>query len=189
MDSSPSGSSVRGVSQARILEWVATSFSMGSSWPRDWTWVSCIGRQRILYCWAAWEAQYFLYYVENPAPFSPFTFVFKYSQWRVVINRGNNHISFVLLIVPAVSFPKKPNTARIADLYIFPSWKKSLQMSYSYFSSEMRLLEAKGNISKVKQDSGLLATALSIELAWPHLWSCSVFWPFCPKYGLAWPLS
>ena len=45
--SSP-GSSVHGISQARILEWVAISFSRGSSWPRDWTHVSFIGKQ-ILY--------------------------------------------------------------------------------------------------------------------------------------------
>ena len=32
-----------GFSQARILEWVAISFSRGSSWPRDWTHVSCLG--------------------------------------------------------------------------------------------------------------------------------------------------
>ena len=44
---SPPGSSVHGISQARILEWVAISYSRGSSWPRDWTHVSgvsCIGR-------------------------------------------------------------------------------------------------------------------------------------------------
>ena len=39
------GSSVCGISQARILEWVAISFSRGSSWPRDQTHVSCFGRQ------------------------------------------------------------------------------------------------------------------------------------------------
>ena len=39
-DCSPPGSSVHGISQARILGWVAISFSRGSSWPRDWTWVS-----------------------------------------------------------------------------------------------------------------------------------------------------
>ena len=48
-------SSVHGISQARILEWVAISFSRGSSWPRNWTCVSCIGRQ-ILYCWATRKA-------------------------------------------------------------------------------------------------------------------------------------
>ena len=34
------GSSVQGILQARILEWVAISFSRGSSWPGDWTPVS-----------------------------------------------------------------------------------------------------------------------------------------------------
>ena len=38
--SSPPGSSVHGVLQARILQWVAISFSRGPSWLRDWTWVS-----------------------------------------------------------------------------------------------------------------------------------------------------
>ena len=41
-DCSPPGSSVHGISQARILEWVATSSSRGSSRPRDWTQVSSI---------------------------------------------------------------------------------------------------------------------------------------------------
>ena len=40
MDCSPPGSSVRGILQARILEWVAISFSRGSPQPRDRTWVS-----------------------------------------------------------------------------------------------------------------------------------------------------
>ena len=42
MDHSPPGSSVHGVLQARILEWVAYPFSRGSSQPRDQTWVSRI---------------------------------------------------------------------------------------------------------------------------------------------------
>ena len=42
IDCSLPGSSVHGALQARILEWVAMTFSRGSSWPRDPTWVSCI---------------------------------------------------------------------------------------------------------------------------------------------------
>ena len=42
MDCSPSGSFVHGILQARVLEWVAISFSRGSSQPRNLTWVSCI---------------------------------------------------------------------------------------------------------------------------------------------------
>ena len=48
VDCSPPGSSVRGILQARILKWVAVSFSRGSSQPRNQTWVSYICRQ-ILY--------------------------------------------------------------------------------------------------------------------------------------------
>ena len=55
MDCSPLGSSVHGISQARILEWIAISLAKGSSWPRDWTHVSCTGRL-VLYHWATKEA-------------------------------------------------------------------------------------------------------------------------------------
>ena len=40
MDCNPPGSSVHGILQARILEWVAIPFSRRSSQPRDQTWVS-----------------------------------------------------------------------------------------------------------------------------------------------------
>ena len=42
MDYNPPGSSVRGIFQASILKWVITSFSIGSSQPRDRTRVSWI---------------------------------------------------------------------------------------------------------------------------------------------------
>ena len=42
MECSLAGSSVHGILQARIVEWVAISYSRGSSWPRDQTQVSCI---------------------------------------------------------------------------------------------------------------------------------------------------
>ena len=54
-DCSPPGSFVHGTSEARILEWVAISFFRGSSWPRDRTRISCIGRW-IFYYWASREA-------------------------------------------------------------------------------------------------------------------------------------
>jgi len=69
MDCSPPGSSVHGIIQARILEWVAISFCRESSQPRDQTYisyVSCTGRCIIrfglfvclfVYYWATWEAK------------------------------------------------------------------------------------------------------------------------------------
>jgi len=58
IDSSPPGSSVHGILQGRILEWVAISSFRGSSQPRDQnciSWVSSTGRQ-ILYHWVSWES-------------------------------------------------------------------------------------------------------------------------------------
>ena len=56
IDRSPPGSSVHGILQARMLEWVAVSSSRGSSWPRDWTWVSWMAG-RLFTVWAFWGAQ------------------------------------------------------------------------------------------------------------------------------------
>ena len=44
MDHSPPGSSVHGIIQAGILEWVAMLSSRRSSWPKDWAYISCISR-------------------------------------------------------------------------------------------------------------------------------------------------
>ena len=52
MDCSLPGSSVHGILQPRILEWVALPFSRGSSLPRDWTcvsYVSCTGKLVLYY--------------------------------------------------------------------------------------------------------------------------------------------
>ena len=64
MDCSPPGSYVHGTFQARMLEWVAISFSRGSSQPRDRTrvgilisCVSCIGKQILYHC-TTWKVPF-----------------------------------------------------------------------------------------------------------------------------------
>ena len=54
MDCSLPSSSVHGILQARILEWVAISISRGSSWPRNWAQVCCIA-DRFFTIWATRE--------------------------------------------------------------------------------------------------------------------------------------
>ena len=56
VDCSPPGSSVHGIFQARLLEWVAISFSRGPSRPRYRTWVSRIAGRRFT-LWSTREAQ------------------------------------------------------------------------------------------------------------------------------------
>ena len=50
MDCSPPCSSVHGILQARILEWIAMPFSRGSFWPKDWTQVFCVAGRFITIC-------------------------------------------------------------------------------------------------------------------------------------------
>ena len=49
MDCSPPGSTVQGIFQARILEWIAIPFSRGYSQPRDQTLVSCIAARLFMF--------------------------------------------------------------------------------------------------------------------------------------------
>ena len=63
MDCSLRGSSVHGIFKARVLEWVAISFSRGSSQPRDQTQVSCIASR----CFTVWATEFpaFFVYLDN----------------------------------------------------------------------------------------------------------------------------
>ena len=75
-DCSSPGSSVHGIFQAWILEWVFVSLSRGSSWPRDRTWVSRVVDRRFT-VWATREAhnrmykpyKFFFLPLKNPFPF------------------------------------------------------------------------------------------------------------------------
>jgi len=62
LDYSPPGSSVHGILQARILEWVAIPFSRGSSQPRDWNWGSHIAG-RCFIIWVTREAHVYTSYI------------------------------------------------------------------------------------------------------------------------------
>ena len=64
MDWGLPGFFVHGIFQARILDWVAISFSRRSSWPREWTRVSCIvGR-----CFTIWATRKSTGIKQDPKP-------------------------------------------------------------------------------------------------------------------------
>ena len=86
MDCNLPGSSVHGILQARILEWIAICSSRGSSWLRDWTQVSCIAG-RFFTVWATREAL-------HPA-------VFHLPLWpfSVLLHSGHNyHFSSCIIL-------------------------------------------------------------------------------------------
>ena len=84
VDCSLPGSSVQGILQARILEWIAISFSRGSSWPRDWTQVSRIGGR----CFNLWATRDNSYRVFLPAMMSHTHGIF----WTWLIT--HSHVDF-----------------------------------------------------------------------------------------------
>ena len=97
MDCSLPGSSLHGILQARVLEWVAISFSRGSSQPRDWTRVSHIpGR-----CFNLWATISMLLSQSIPLSPSPTT--------TMSINKS---VLYVCVCTPALqigsSVPKRP---------------------------------------------------------------------------------
>ena len=68
MDCSPPGSSIHGNFQARILEWVAISFSRGYSPPRDQTHISrvCLLHcKQIFYLLSNWESPTSMDFIKN----------------------------------------------------------------------------------------------------------------------------
>ena len=68
IDCSPPGSSVHGISQARILEQAAISSSRESSWSRNWTHICCTGRRfftteppgKPLPQWHGWKSKFWI---------------------------------------------------------------------------------------------------------------------------------
>ena len=92
MDCSLPISFVHEISQARILKWIAISFSRGYSWLRDWTRVFCICRQ-VLYHWATWEPFFLTLFFSWHLPtcgdhlLVSYIFVFPHCSW---CSSGNN---------------------------------------------------------------------------------------------------
>ena len=72
MDCSPQGSSVHGISQARILEWAAISSSKGSFWIRDQTLVSWVGR--------------WIFFFTTELPGKTLYYIYFFLNWMFLLN-------------------------------------------------------------------------------------------------------
>ena len=100
MDCRLPNSSVHGILQARIQEWVAIPFFRGCSWPRDGTLVSCIAG-RFLYC---------LSHQGSP-------FIDKYVQIILSIDLWDIHFLLVPLHGLFFSFPKMLASELVGNCY------------------------------------------------------------------------
>ena len=96
MDCSPPGFFVHGIFQGRILAWVASSYSRGSSQPKNWTGVSCIsciGRW-IIWHWASWEAQSL--YINKRKNWESFLPVSPWNQIHSLIYPCNTYLNLIV---------------------------------------------------------------------------------------------
>ena len=76
VDCNSPGFSVHGILQARILEWIAISFSRGSSRPRDGNWISCIaGRYFIIWAIKLWGILAYPQVSSSPCGFKCFNWI------------------------------------------------------------------------------------------------------------------
>ena len=124
------GSSVHGIFQMRILEWVAISFSRGSSWPRNQIQVSCIAGRFFTY-WAMREAQGSKSSVHSK----------EHNQRTSVHNQGTNHLYIYLypfsLGAPLSPFysSRSPQSAALSSLcYIAGTHQLSILHDSVYMS-------------------------------------------------------
>ena len=113
---SPPGSSVHGILQARILEWVATPFSRGSSWPKNRTEVSCIAG-RFFTIWATRETHVWLISRVLIIDSYSFYLLFSVFLWRgwslklpappfLLISLSNYFLKEIFYNVPLISWNK-----------------------------------------------------------------------------------
>ena len=113
MNCSLPGSSAHGICLARILEWVVFSFYRGFSQHRDWTHISCIGRQ-IVYHWATSRK-----ILEGLTE--------KVDQWDVL---GTKHIELLLSLQSFFSL--------LRWVTVFPNWYPSNRLLPSHRDGEIR---------------------------------------------------
>ena len=100
-DCSPPGSSVHGILQARILEWVAMPPSRGSSGPKDQThisYISCIGSGFFF-----WEAPLF-------KDINPITDVLPFQSHLNLISSQRSHLQYCYIGIKALTKKKRAKT-------------------------------------------------------------------------------
>ena len=153
MDCSPPGSSVHGLFQARILEWVAIHFSRGSSRPRNRTWVSRIGGR---FFTSGRKGQRLLFFILAS---------FCYPEWAILT--GLLLFDLVFKTLP-LSGKKKKNRINHLPQSLVVIFDQIL--ASRYWSIEITPSEpVEGNVPEVYSKIPSLLTAIYLP-AQPSLW-------------------
>ena len=120
MDCSLPGSSVYGIFQAGILEWIAISFSRRSSQPRDWTRVSCIV-DRCFIVWATYMQICYITVINVMFPGMRF-----HLSWSKAKNKTKQNPSTLSIAKPSLPLPffshlGPSSCSEVPSLQLFPN--------------------------------------------------------------------
>ena len=113
MDCSLPGSSVHGILQARILEWVAILFSRASSQPRDKNWASCIAG-RFFTIWATDKSNILIWFNIKWCLMLIFNFINPWSFQPFAIFTGEPQEMVILEGFARPTFTSHPRPSRIS---------------------------------------------------------------------------
>ena len=159
MDCSQPGSSVHGISQARILEWVAISFFRSSSQLRDQTCVSCIA-DRFFTVWVTREAQtkdnqYKFIYAVNNIRLRKIKDTDGRDGWRKVMQeRIKNTIEHLCMV----------------ERFCHGS-EKTITVDFTWTKPNLLLLSKKVKVKVVQSCLTLCHCTQSTEFSRPEYWS------------------
>ena len=177
MDCSPPGSSVHGILQARILEWVAISSSRGSRWirdhthdliltwlpvspPRDGTRVSCL-----------------MYGQVGSLPLAP---PGKPTEWAGHLRSGERIYScYVFPICLTCTVLLNPHTLWVSLVSCGAGQSVTRACPLKCWATQLPLSETQEAALPLRPENGLCHFFHSTE----SLWSCSLSWLWAPPEG------
>ena len=134
MNCRPPGSSVHGILQARILKWLAISFSRGFSQPRDWTWVFPItGR-----CFTLWATRETLTNLDSILKSRDITLPAKVCQVKTMV--------FPVVMYGCEHWTVKKAERRI-DAFDLRCWRRLLRIPWTARRSNQSILKISPGIS------------------------------------------
>ena len=133
MDCSLSGSSVHGIFQARVLEWIAISFCRASSRPRDRTWVSHIAGR----CFTIWATK-LVTSKENWQGLIKWTIFLQKKEKKLKWHMGLwvlcHSLNFRKRIYLPDCIPKHKNSIHLQKIHSY-----SLYFAFIYFEKDIHL--------------------------------------------------
>ena len=169
MDCSPPGFSVHGISQGRILEWVAISFSKDSSWPRDRTCISCLAGG--------------FFTIEPPGKPQGIKKIIPKDQWFPALPAHENHLENCFFFFKSIFFKLKCNWFKM--LYWFLLYSKVVQL-YMHIYTLFKKYFSRCGLSWDIEYSSLCYRAEPCCLSVLHI-IASMCWPHIPTPFLLQP--